>query len=134
MKGNAFDKEEIRILCAEDCGNAPKKILIRDYEIAVAKNAAGDFLPYLANHCVWEIIGERELQGVENIQSTVQEESSRKPIELHIENILTHGTIGAANGTMKYQNSSLAFCNIYHFTSFKNAKIKRITSYRISMP
>ena len=55
----------------------------------------------------------------------------RTPISGNIETVITHGNTGAANGLLKFAGRSLAFCSVYHFNSFKDARIKRITSYRI---
>ena len=40
--------------------------------------------------------------------------------------IITHGNTGSANGIVKSERKNLAFCNIYKFSGFKNAKVKEI--------
>jgi hypothetical protein len=56
-------------------------------------------------------------------------------LELNISNIMTHGSTGAANGILIFENNkSYAFCDVYIFSSAaKNAKIKEITSYVIEV-
>lgn len=68
MNGSESANERVRIVCAEYCGNAPKKILIRDFEIAMAKKEVSVILENLTSDCVWEIIGIGVFNGIDRIQ------------------------------------------------------------------
>lgn len=63
----------------------------------------------------------------------MNENISKKVIQLQIQNIITHGSTGAVNGFFVFDDhSSLSFCDVYTFTSAgKSAKVKEIVSYRV---
>ena len=52
--------------------------------------------------------------------------------------IVTHGKDAAAHGTMEMRNregeiSTYGYCDFYEFSGFKNPKIKRLTSYAVTL-
>lgn len=81
------------------------------------------------------MVGERRIQGIEAFSAAVRELASRLPTKLTIETIITHGTDCAVDGTLTFPDgASYAFCDVYRFSGFgKKAKIKRITSYVVSV-
>jgi hypothetical protein len=125
-----------RIVVEEDCGNAPKKQVLRDFNIAIAEQNTAQILDPIADTICWEIVGEKRLEGKEQVEEAIaQMMQSGKMSELILRNIMTHGTVGAVDGIATYENGErVAFCEVYRFTSgAKNAKIKEITSYRIKL-
>lgn len=50
-------------LCAENCGNSPKKELLRDLSIAFVKNEIEFCMDWMTDDVVWEIIGDKLIQG-----------------------------------------------------------------------
>jgi len=55
--------------------------------------------------------------------------------ELTIDNILSHGNRGAANGTMTFKGLKVEFCDVCVFTSHaSDAKIKKLISYVFDSP
>jgi hypothetical protein len=126
---------DLKIICAEDCGNAPKKELLKEFNIAFAKNDISFIIENITDHVSWNIAGEPLIQGKDNFAETLKQMKKSKAIELHISNIITHGTTGAANGILIYENKkNYAFCHVYIFSSAaKNAKLKEITSYVIEV-
>ena len=125
----------LNIKVDEDCGNAPKKILLRDFEIAFAQNNVAHLLELVVEDIHWNRVGNKVLEGIEAIAAEMAQRQSPKATELTLTNIITHGKTGAVNGTLQFENgSSYAFCNVYSFSSnAKNAKIKAITSYLIAL-
>lgn len=125
-----FNSGKVNIICAEDCGNAPKKILIRDFITALAISDQEFISNHITDHFRWEKVGVKQILGkLDYLQSLSATDIS----EVLIKNIITHGNTGAANGTIILGSTSIAFCNVYLFTSSKNAKIKEITSYEIQI-
>jgi|HigsolmetaGSP12D_1036236.scaffolds.fasta_scaffold04666_3 hypothetical protein len=57
--------------------------------------------------------------------------SESRKVQIH--NVLTHGSTGAANGTVRTDRGTFAFCDVYRFNSAKNAKIAEMTTYRIRL-
>lgn len=124
-----------KIVCAEDCGNAPKKQYIKDFNIAFAKADVKEVLSMLTDDAEWEIVGEKLVRGKAAIQNELERMNAGPADELHIENLISHGNICAANGVMKFNDTNpVAFCDVYTFSSHaKSAKIKKMTSYAIEL-
>lgn len=125
----------LKITVGEDCGNAPKKILLRDFNIAFAKNDVKLLLQNINDNIRWNIVGDKLIEGKDQFAKAVESMKQPKTVELTIENILTHGNGGATDGVIKREDgSSYAFCDVYRFSSnAKDAKIKEITSYVIKL-
>ncbi|MFD2044892.1 hypothetical protein ACFSTA_14505 [Ornithinibacillus salinisoli] len=125
----------VEVFCEESCGNAPKKLLLKDFTIAFANN---DYL-YMENHTTddicWNIVGDKRIQGKEQFLKAAEQIKEQQVIELHISNIITHGKLAAVNGRLNLENDiCYEICDIYLFSSSgKDAKIKEITSYIIKV-
>jgi len=53
----------------EDCGNAPKKLLLKELNIAFARGDSEKILSFVTDDIVWEIVGEKRLKGIENFRN-----------------------------------------------------------------
>ncbi|WP_232696469.1 nuclear transport factor 2 family protein [Brevibacillus daliensis] len=126
---------ELLISCPKDCDNAPKKNLLKELNIAFAKKNIAFIIEHLADDVFWNIVGYKLIQGKDNIAENLRQMKNSNVLELQINNIITHGKSGAANGIFIFeQKKSYAFSNVYVFSgSAKNAKIKEITSYVIAV-
>lgn len=124
---------DLKIICPEDCGNAPKKYFLKEVNVAIAKNDLSFIMDNITDDFNWNIIGRKLIQGKESFVETLKQMQNNKVIELHISNIITHGYDGSVNGTFILENKkSYAFCNVYKFISPRNnSKIKECTSYII---
>lgn len=125
--------ERIIVECAENCGNSPKKQLLRDLTVAYAKQDIRFCIEWMTDDVIWEIVGEQRIQGKDNVEKALYASSEREVQQLRIENIITHGDTGSVNGTVQLSgNQTIAFCDVYNFRGFgRTAKIKKITSYNI---
>src|SRR5690625_4765727 len=125
--------ENIKIECAENCGNSPKKELLRDLSIAFAKNEIGFCMDWMTDDVAWEIIGDKLIRGKGDFEKALRQMKDREVQQLRIQNIITHGNVGSVNGTLILNDKqSVSFCDVYTFRGFsKNLKIKAITSYII---
>ncbi|GIN57323.1 hypothetical protein J8TS2_16420 [Lederbergia ruris] len=130
---NSDTYNDLKIICPEDCGNAPKKYFLKEVNIAFAKNDLSFIKDNITDDFNWNIIGRKLIQGKESFVETLKQMQNNKVIELHISNIITHGYDGSVNGTFILENKkSYAFCNVYKFISPRNnSKIKECTSYII---
>jgi hypothetical protein len=123
-----------RIIVEEDCGNAPKRVLLRDFNIAFAERDADSFLRHLTDTIRWTTMGEQVIEGREQVARALEQMKQRATVELVIDTIITHGPTGAVNGTVTLEDGSrYAFCDVYRFSSGKETKIKEITSYVIKI-
>lgn len=127
--------EQVKISCAEDCGNAPKKELLRAFNVAFVRNDIGFIRENIIEDIQWNFIGGNALQGKDQVVGMLEKLMGKTPTELVISNIITHGYSGSLNGILNLEsNISYAFCNIYRFNSSLNkTKIKEITSYIIDI-
>lgn len=127
--------ENIKIECAENCGNSPKKKLLKDLSIAFAKNEISFCMDWMTDDVLWEIIGQQVIKGKGDFEKALNQMKDRQVRQLLIHNIITHGNTGSVNGTLiLHDKQSIAFCDVYRFRGFgKNSKIKAITSYVIAL-
>lgn len=123
-----------RIVVEEDCGNAPKKTLLRDFNIALVEHDVDAFLRYVTDTVRWTRIGEQVIEGRGQVARALEQMKQRNTVELVIDMMITHGATGAVNGTVTLEDGSrYAFCDVYRFSSGKETKIKEITSYVIQV-
>ncbi|MCC6457646.1 MAG: nuclear transport factor 2 family protein [Caldilineaceae bacterium] len=124
-----------KVIFGEDCGNAPKRLQLRDFNIAYAKNDIEHILQNITDDVRWEIAGVKLVEGKDQVAEVMEQMKDTKTTELNIKNIITHGNVGAVDGITKLADgSSYAFCGVYRFSSHaKHAKIKEITLYRIAL-
>lgn len=107
---------------------------IKQFNIAFAVADVGFIIDSVTDQIVWTINGEKVIKGKENFEVEVKKMKGEKAMELALDQILSHGKQGAANGTIKMQNGKrYAFSDFYVFQDAKGTKIKSITSYMIEI-
>ncbi|GIN90076.1 hypothetical protein J22TS1_11270 [Siminovitchia terrae] len=136
MDNTKYESNDLKIICPEDCGNAPKKQLLKELNIAFVNNDLVFMIDNITDDFQWNIIGKELIQGKENFIETLKQMQNSKVTELHISKIITHGYDGSINGTLILENKKIySFCNVYKFTSSRNnSKIKECISYIIELP
>ena len=122
------------IISNPNCGNSPKMAFLKDFNIAFAKNDIPFLLKSVTDDIVWNMIGKQKITGKENFGIALEQMKDFKAKELVIEQILSHGKEGAANGIFKMTDGkNYAFSDFYLFKSAKGNQIKQITSYLIEV-
>ncbi len=117
-----------------DCGTAPRKLALRDVNIAFAHSDVEAILDHFSDDIHWQIIGEADLRGKEAVRAALEAMKETVTTELRIDSIITHGPDAAVNGVITTeQGGAFAFCDIYRFTSASGKKINTMTSYVISL-
>lgn len=115
----------------KDCGNAPRKMVIRDFLVALYRQDEHDVAAALRDDVGWEMIGFTVLNGFDEVREWLR----RQPpvAELHIATVLTHGTDCAADGWVVHRDGTTTnFSHVMFFTGHtKTAKIKQLRSYLI---
>lgn len=113
-----------------DCGNAPKKELIKNLTICFASYDIPQAMSYLDENVVWTLVGDEPVVGRSRFAAALQEMSQNKANELTIHSIITHGKEAAINGEMVMEDGHVfGFSDFYEFTSAKGSKVKSIVSY-----
>tara|TARA_R110000868_G_scaffold259361_5_gene517269 strand:+ start:24850 stop:25227 length:378 start_codon:yes stop_codon:yes gene_type:complete len=123
-----------KITVRPDCGNAPKKDFLKEINIAFAKGNSDFLLERVTDKIVWNIIGDKKLEGKKKVTEVLEKMKTEKASELILDQILTHGKEGAVSGIMKMKNGKkYAFSDFYEFNTAKGVKVKSITSYVIEL-
>jgi hypothetical protein len=115
---------------APDCGNAPRKEVLRDLVIGLAEADADAVVGLLAEDVRWSLVGDAELVGANAVRDWVAGLPAAD--ELVFEALLTHGRLAGVDGAVIGPDGAQeAFCHVLHFAgAAKTAKIVRVRSYR----
>lgn len=123
-----------KIISNPNCGNSPKMEFLKQFNIAFAQGNVEFLRESVTDEIDWNLVGDRIIEGHTNFIKELEKMKSVKASELIIDQILSHGKGGAANGIIKMQNGKqYAFSDFYIFSDAKGTKIKTITSYVIQI-
>ncbi len=123
-----------KIIVSSDCGNAPKREFLKQINIAFAKGNSDFLTDSVTNEIVWNIVGDRKIEGKEKFTEEIEKMRTEKASELILDRILTHGKEGAVSGIIKMaKGKKYAFSDFYEFSGAKGAKVKSITSFVIEI-
>lgn len=125
----------LKVYCKSDCGNAPRKQVLKSFNIAFASGDVEAVLEAAADDIVWERIGDRTIRGKAAFADALTSYRNQVADELRLHTIITHGNEASANGIIKFSGrKARAFCDVYRFAGFaKTAKIKQITTYAMEV-
>lgn len=123
-----------KIISSQNCGNSPKMTFLKEFNIAFVKGNLEFLIENVMDEIVWNIIGEKIIEGKVMFTEELEKMKSEKATELIIDQILSHGKVGASNGIMKMQNGKkYAFSDFYVFKNTTSTNLKSITSYVIEI-
>jgi hypothetical protein len=123
-----------KIVSSPNCGNSPKMEFLKEFNIAFANGNVEFIIESVTDEIIWNIIGDRKIEGKEKFSEELEKMKSEKATEIIIDQIVSHGKEGASNGIMKMQNGKkYAFSDFYKFKGVKGEKIKSITTYVIGI-
>jgi hypothetical protein len=124
----------LKVVCADDCGNAPKKKLLLEFSVAWARGDLHFIAQQIADQILWERVGKETIFGKDAFMQRLAQSKDCQVSEIVIDQIITHGYTAALNGTAAFGEKRCSFCNVYLFNSAsKHAKIKKITTYAIEV-
>jgi len=123
-----------KIISSPNCGNSPKMEFLKLFNIAFAKGDVAFLNENVTDDIVWNMIGDKKLEGIKAFTEELEKMQSVKASELILNQIISHGKEGAVNGVMTMENGKqYAFSDFYLFQSAKGEKLKEITSYCIKL-
>ena len=123
----------VKLTINADCGNAPKKLVLRDLNIAFAHSDVEAILDHFTDVIRWQIIGEADLRGKDAVRAALEAMKDTVTSELIIHSIISHVPEGAVNGVITTeQGGSFSFCDVYRFTSASGKKINAMMSFAIN--
>lgn len=115
---------------AIDCGNAPKRALLRDLTIQFASYQIDKVMENMDENITWTFVGEKPVHGKEAFSKVLQDMRNDTVSELQIEQIITHGKEAVVRGKMLMDNGNeFAFADFYEFNSAGSSKVKKIVSF-----
>lgn len=125
----------VKINIYEDCGNAPKKLFLKDFIIAIVKNDNAFLTRNTTDDINWNIVGVQPIDKKQDVLNAFQRTRSDQVKEFTVNTIVTHGYNGVVEGLLKFKDGrTIAFCDVYLFrASTNNAPIKSITTYAIDL-
>lgn len=125
----------LQVHAPSDCGNAPKKLILKEFKVAFYQGDTETVLNMVRDDVEWELVGSGRLRGKEGVRRLVEKAIEDKPVKLHIHHVITHGNQAALHGRVTMGNGEeYGFCDIYVFGSFgKNALIREVVSYLVRL-
>jgi hypothetical protein len=119
----------LKLNIPEDCDNAPKRRVVRDFIIACYKKDWDIVDDALEDMFEFRITGLRVIESKEELRKYLDENVSFN--ELTIDEVLTHGKFGACNGTLKSKKEEICFAYFFEFKSAGKNSIKTISEYKV---
>lgn len=120
----------MKLTIAADCGNSPKKELLKNLTIYFVTYDLANVAPYLDEQITWTLVGDQAIVGRDHFLAALQQMASNKATELTIHSIVTHGREAALHGSMKMADGTQwGFADFYEFSSAKANNVKAISSY-----
>lgn len=120
-----------KIIVTPDCNNAPKKRLLKDFNIAFATGDTEVLNGMVSEDITWIIHGDKQVVGKAGFSKEIESMKQYVADELTIHTIITHGAEAAVNGVIKMGGNNYVFCDIYRFTSAGSSTIKSLDSFVI---
>jgi len=116
-----------RITLSGECGNSPKNAFAEKVAVAVLTSDSEMLTQALTGDCVAAFPDGREAKGVEAVLAAIADLGAA-PEALTITHAITHGRVGAVNGTIVRSGKPIGFAL---FLDFRNAKADSIAAIRL---
>lgn len=117
---------------SQDCGNSPKNRLVQTLAVSIESGDSAAFLRCVAEDISWTYPGHPVVIGKEPAVGLLESARSPAPAQIEVENAISHGRSGAANGTVQLASGErLRFCHVVGFASAKGDRVARITSFYV---
>src|SRR5690606_35523659 len=112
----------------QDCGNSPKRELIKNICLAVVNNDMAKFYSHLADDIIWEFVENVRLSGKQEVKDFYEKNRTGQVEGMVLDYILTHGKQGSARGNIILSARSIHFADFYEFASAKCTLIIKMKS------
>jgi hypothetical protein len=121
-----------RINIQPDCGNAPRKVFLKDFNVALAKGDKTFLTENIHDSITWEVAGHKNVTGKEDYLKAIIVHKLWKVKELTIDTIITHGPDASVSGKIiTPDNTKFTFCDIYGFKGAGGTTINSIKTFLI---
>jgi hypothetical protein len=121
-----------KIQIQPDCGNAPRKLFLKELNIAFAEGDTAFIQDAIPEQINWEIVGQKSITGKDNYLKALKGHKLWKVKELIVDTIITHGHDASVSGQITASDKSIyKFCDIYRFKGAGGTTIHSITTFLI---
>ena len=121
-----------KIQIQPDCGNAPRKLFLKELHIALAEGDLDFIKDAIPEQINWEIVGQKSISGKDDYLKALKGYKLWKAKELIVDTIITHGPDASVSGeVIASDKSTYKFCDIYRFKGAGGTTINAITSFLI---
>ena len=133
MKNTKSDGELKVIDVPDGCGNAPRRVILRDFVVALYSGDFESVSEWLREDTVWDFLDDARLADIEEIRAALA--ATPLPRELQIHTIITHGRDASVDGNITFTDGSrTGFSHVIQFAgATKTAKIKAIRTYQVTL-
>jgi hypothetical protein len=115
-----------------DCGNAPRKLFLKELLIAIAEGNVKHLQNVIPEHIHWEIVGRKQVTGQQQFFKELKGHALFKAKELIVDAIITHGYDASVSGKITTANkATYKFCDVFRFKGATGAVISSITTFLI---
>ncbi len=124
----------VKVIVSADCGNAPKKLFLKQFNTAFAEGNIEFLAESVSDDIVWKIVGTQLIAGKAEFDATLEKIDFTENSEVTVKRIITHGKEAAANGEIvTTTGQKYTFCDFYEFSGAKGMRVKFIESYNIAI-
>ena len=117
-----------------DCGNAPRKIFLKDFHVALAEGDIRFLEKHVTEAISWEIIGCKSIETKARYLEEVRHYPQWNVQKLTIDAIITHGNDAAVHGKFTTADGNeFAFSDLYKFKGSKGFDVKSRKSFLIKL-
>lgn len=121
-----------KIQMPRDCGNAPRKLFLIDFNKALANGELDFFQVLIPDKITWEIVGQQQMTDKAGFLKALKGLQLWKVKELIVDSIITHGPEASVSGQVVAKDKSVyRFCHIYRFTRASGVTINSLTTFMI---
>lgn len=115
-----------------------KEEFIRNFNEAFSKNDLDFILNNMSEDIVWNFVGEKIIQGKDEVREFLEPMSRIKTLEMELLQIISREQSAAGNGRMKIKEpsgeiKSFGFADFYEFDGSKVPRISKMTSYVVAI-
>jgi hypothetical protein len=117
-----------------DCGNAPRKLFLKELVIAIAEGNIKQVQEVIPEHISWEIVGKRQITGQQQFFNELKSHALFKAKEVIVDTIITHGYDASVSGQITAADkTTYKFCDVLRFKGASGAVISSITTFLIEI-
>ncbi|MCG8453099.1 MAG: nuclear transport factor 2 family protein [Spirochaetales bacterium] len=114
--------------------SSPRLDFLKEFNQAFAEGNIHAVLQALSSDVEWHMVGEKLLQGKEEVRQELQSNAEFSPDKVKMYSFISHGKNGAANGKLFFPGGKeMEFCDIYEFSNETGTMLQSIRSYIVSI-